>query len=51
MPKEVHKILEDMEMKDNMLKGTKKSGTYLIKRIIINSIKHEETICGRLYLM
>ena len=51
MPKEVSKIMVKVMSPQAINRGTTRTGTYLIRRILANALENEEMICGRLYLL
>ena len=51
MPKEMGKVIKNSANPGCLSSGTTKTGIHIIRRVLKNALIHEETICGRLFLM
>jgi hypothetical protein len=51
LPKEVRKAAQAALPPETIHRGNAKTGIYVIRKILMNAVENEETICGRLYLL
>ena len=51
LPEEVEKLVSSSLDEQTIGRETSKTGLHVIKKLLINAVKYEETLCGRLYLL
>ena len=51
MPKEIKSIMKASLSTKAICRGTTKTGMFIIKELLANALRNEDTICGRLYLL
>ena len=51
LPKEMRKLVRNSTDPKCLSRGTTRTGIHIIRRILRNAMTHEETICGRLFLL
>jgi len=51
MPKEVRKVMLATMSAQAINRGTTVMGMHIVKKLLVNALKNEESICGRLYLL
>ena len=51
LPKEMGNLVRNSTDPSCLSRGTTRTGIHIIRRILCNAMTHEETICGRLFLL